>query len=64
MCRGSRFFPNAKSREPMPSHMKGLWKHKKELKTDPNREKVRNHSSGDGKKKEEEIEAEDKGCDW
>ena len=52
--------------------MKGLWKHKKEFKTNPNREKVRNHSSGDGKKKEknekkkkeEEIEAEDIGCDW
>ena len=66
------FFPNAKSREPMPSHMKGLWKYKKEFKTNPNREKVRNHSSGDEKKKEkkekkkkkEEIEAEDEdeGC--
>ena len=57
------FFPNA-------SHVKGLWKYKKEFKTSKNREKgekLRNHSSGDGKKKEkkekkkkeEEIEAED-----
>ena len=29
------FFPNA-------SHVKGLWKHKKEFKTSTNREKVRN----------------------
>ena len=54
------FFPNA-------SHVNRLWKHKKEFKTNPNREKVRNHNSGDGKKKEkkekkkkeEEIEVED-----
>ena len=59
------FLPNA-------SHVKGLWKQKKEYKT--NKEKVRNHNSGDGKKKEkrekkkkeEEIEAKDKdeGRDW
>ena len=61
------FFPNA-------SHVKGLWKHKKEFKINTNREKVSNHSSGEKKKKEkkekkkkeEEIEAEneDEGCDW
>ena len=45
--------------------MKGLWKHKKGFKTNPNREKVRNHGSGDKKKKDEEIEVEgeDEGCD-
>ena len=64
------FFPNA-------NHMKGLWKYKKEFKTSKNREKgekLRNHSSRDGKKKEKkekkkkeeeiDVEDEDEGRDW
>ena len=57
--------------------MKGLSKYKKEFKTSKNREKgekLRNHSSRDGKKKEKkekkkkeeeiDVEDEDEGRDW